>query len=139
MQARPYRYLKTNRGLFEYIIFSILTLGIYSIVCMSKISNEINLLARKDYNHTMHYCLVFFILSPLTAGIYELVWHSCLSSRMGNELYRRGIPYSFGAGAFWGWGVFGILLFGIGPLIYGHKLLKAMNYLAADYNERGEL
>lgn len=139
MLTLPYRQFKTNRGLFEFIVFSFLTLGIYQIVCLSKISNEINIIAQKDMRNTMHYCLVFFLLGPLTSEIYTLVWFSCLSSRMGNELWRRGIPYSFGAGTFWGWGVFGILLFGIGPLIYTHKFLKAMNYLAADYNERGAL
>ena len=45
--------------------------------------------------------------------------------------------YAFGAGTFWGWGFFGTLLFGIGPLIYAHKLFKSMNLLSGHYNYYG--
>ena len=79
----------------------------------------------------------FFVFSWLTLGIAELIWYHRISSRIGMELIRRRIPYSFGTGTFWGWGFFGALLLGIGPLVYIHKLMHAMNYLAADYNRVG--
>ena len=55
---------------------------------------------------------------------------------MGRELNRRGIAYSFGAGDFWGWGILGAFIF-VGPFVYYHKLFKAANLLAADFNNRG--
>ena len=59
--ARPVGQLKTNRGLFKYIIFSILTFGIYSLVFMSSISSYVNVVcSRYDGKKTMHYCLLFF-------------------------------------------------------------------------------
>ena len=58
------------------------------------------------------------------------------SARIGNELKRRGIGYSFGAGTFSGWNILGALI-GIGPLVYTHKLLKAMNKLSEHYNVNG--
>ena len=130
--------LRTDRGLIKFVLLSLITFGIYGIVVMSHISTEINDIASKhDGKHTMHYCLVFFVLSWLTFGIYPLIWYHNLSNRIGNELTRRNLAYSFSAGTFWGWGFLGILLFGIGPLVYLYKLLTAMNTLAADYNKVG--
>lgn len=134
---RPVIQLKTNRSLLKLILLSIITLGIYGIVVMSAVSTDINTIASKyDGKKTMHYCLVLFIFSWLTLGIVPLVWSHKLSARIGAELNRRGINYSFGAGTFWGWGFFGILIL-VGPFIYGHKLLKSMNLLAEDYNRKG--
>lgn len=133
----PVGQLKTNRGLVKFILLSIITFGIYALVVMSAVSTDINAIAgRYDGKKTMHYCLVVFIFAGLTLGIVPLVWYHKISARIGNELARRGISYSFGAGSFWGWGVLGSLIF-VGPFIYTHKLLKAMNLLAADYNVNG--
>ena len=129
--------LKTNRGLLKLILLNFLTLGIYGLVVMSNISSDINLIAgRYDGRKTMHYCLVLFIFSWLTLGIYPVIWTHQLCSRIGNELRRRGIAYDFDASTFWLWGVLGSLIV-VGPFIYTHKLLKAMNLLAANYNIRG--
>lgn len=136
--AVPAAQLKTNRGWLKTILLGIITLGIYPIVMYSGISSDINLIAsRYDGRKTMHYCLLFFIFIPLTAGIAGIVWSHRICARIGNELARRGIAYSFGAGTFWGWNVLGALLFGVGPFIFLHKLCKAMNLLCADYNARG--
>ena len=122
---RPVIQLKTNRSLLKYILLSIITLGIYAIVVMSAVSTDINTIASKyDGKKTMHFCLVLFIFSWLTLGIVPLVWSHKISARIGNELGRRGINYRFGAGTFWGWGFFGILIL-VGPFIYIHKLLKS--------------
>ena len=58
------------------------------------------------------------------------------SKRIGNELTHRDIDYPFGAASFWGWNILGCLIL-VGPFIYTHKLCKAMNLLATDYNRRG--
>ncbi len=133
----PVAQLKTNRSLLKYILLSIITFGIYSIVVMSGISTDINTIAsRYDGKKTMHFCLVVFIFSWLTLGIVPLVWYHKISARIGTELTRRGIDYSFGAGTFWGWGVLGTIIL-VGPFIYMHKLLNSMNLLCDDFNQRG--
>ena len=129
--------LQTNRGMLKTILLSLLTFGIYSIVVYSGISSDINTIAsRYDGKKTMHYCLLFFLVIPITGGIAAFIWSHRLCKRMGNELCRRGIAYSFGAGSFWGWNILGSLI-GVGPFIFLHKLCKAMNLLCADYNARG--
>ncbi len=135
--APPVRQLKTNRGLLKTILLGLITLGIYPLVLYSGISSDINLIAsRYDGKKTMHYCLLVFVVTPLTLGIGSIVWCHRISARIGKELSRRGISYSFGAGSFWGWNVLGSMI-GVGPFIYLHKLCKAMNLLSADYNQKG--
>lgn len=135
--THPVAQLKTNRGLLKYILLSIITFGIYGLVVMSAVSTDINVIAsRYDGKKTMHYCLVFFIFTGLTLGIVPLVWFHKISARIGNELSRRNIAYSFGAGSFWGWNILGSLIF-VGPFIYLHKLLKSMNLLSENYNING--
>ena len=133
----PANQRKTNRGMVKTILLSILTFGIYGLIVYSGISSDINGIAsRYDGKKTMHYCLLFFIVAPLTLGIAALVWCHRISARIGNELRRRGIAYSFGAGSFWGWNILGSAIV-VGPFIYLHKLCQAMNLLSADYNARG--
>ena len=135
--SAPALKLKTNRGLLKFILLSLITFGIYALVVMSTISTDINVIAsRYDGKKTMHFCLLLFIVAPLTLGIGALVWYHRISNRIGSELARRGIAYSFGAGSFWGWNVLGSLIV-IGPLVYHHKLFKSMNLLCADYNVKG--
>ncbi len=129
--------LKTNRGMVKYLLLSLITCGIYGLVVMSGVSEDINLIASKyDNKKTMHFCLLFFVFSWLTLGIAPIVWYHRISKRIGNELIRRAIGYSFGAGSFWGWNVLGSLIV-VGPFIYLHKFFKAMNLLCADYNQKG--
>lgn len=134
----PAYQLKTNKGLLKTILLSLITFGIYPLVVMSAVSNDINTVASKyDGRRTMHFCLLTFVIAPITCGIAALVWYNNISDRIGAELRRRGVDYSFGAGTYWGWGFFGSLLFGIGPLVYLHKLFKATNLMNADYNVNG--
>lgn len=133
----PVGQLNTKRGLAKYILLSIITFGIYGLVFFSGISADINVIAsRYDGRRTMHYCLLFFLVGPITLGIAYLVWFHRLASRMGKELNRRQIPYSIGAADFWLWNILGSLIL-VGPFVFIHKLAKAGNLLAADYNARG--
>ena len=129
--------LRTNRGMIKFYLLSFLTFGIYALVVLSKVSSEINLVARRDGKHTMHFLLIYFIFSWLTFGIAPIVWIHRLCNRMGNQLVARSLPYSFGAGAFWGWAVLGSLIF-VGPFVFWHKFFKAMNLINADYNAKNE-
>ena len=133
----PANQLPTERGLLKMILLGLITFGIYPLVVYSKISVEINLVAsRYDGKHTMHFFLIYFIFSWLTLGIGTFVWFHRISNRMGDELKRRGIDYSFDASDFWIWEVLGSLII-VGPFIFVHKFLKAMNQINADYNKVG--
>ena len=83
---------------------------------------------------------VYFVAIPILAvvllGIVPLVWAHRFSNRVGSELLRRNLPYQFDAGTFWLWNVLGSLIV-VGPFVYTHKLLTAMNMLCTDYNAKG--
>lgn len=126
--------LRTNRGLAKFFFLSLITFGIYGIVCMSHVASDLNKVATpRDGKHTMQYWIVCIFLTVITLGIAFIVWNHRICNRIGNELQARNIPYHIGAGTFWGWGIFGYLIL-VGPFIYLHKFFKAMNYLNADYN-----
>ena len=133
----PANPLKTNRRLVKLILLGILTFGIYPLVVFTGISTGINQIAsRYDGRKTMHFCLLNFLVGPVTLGIAALVWHHRLCDRIDDELRRRGLAYRFSTGSFWGWNILGCLIL-VGPFIYQHKLCKAMNLLCEDYNIRG--
>lgn len=130
--------LKNFPGLLKFILLSIVTLGIYAIVIYSRMSEQINTIASKhDGKKTMHYCLLFFLVGPITCEIATLVWTHRISNRIGGELTRRGIDYKYNANTFWLWGFLGSLIV-VGPFVYVHKTLKSMNLLVDDYNAKGE-
>jgi len=129
--------LKTNRKLLKFILLSIITLGIYSIVFYTGISNDINIVAsRYDGKKTMHYCLLLFLVGWVTLGIGYFVWFHRISNRIGGELKRRNIAYSLSAKDFWLWNILGTFII-VGPFIYTHKLATAMNKVAEHYNVNG--
>ncbi len=130
--------LRTNRGLIKYLLLSIITFGIYGLVVFCHIGEEINKVAsRRDGKRTMHFALIAFLLGPLTLGIGYLVWYHKICSRIGDELMARGINYSFGAANFWCWDILGTIII-IGPFVFVHQILKAMNLINADYNVKGD-
>ncbi len=166
----PARKLPTGRGLAKMFFLGILTAMLYPFVILSRMVEEINMVAsRHDGKRTMQ--LVFVpILTALTLGIYGFVWYHKLCNRMGNELRRRQLCYRFGAGSFWLWnflwGILGTavtvilggvlvhlhildmqlsiavtaacaLVSSIGPFVFVHKMMCAMNLINADYNEKG--
>jgi len=125
--------LKTNRSILLYILLAGITLGIYPLVLMYRLSKDINTIASPyDEQKTPNY-IVAMLLSGLTLGIYSLVWGYKLSVRIGAELQRRNIAYEFGSKDFWLWHVLGTLI-GIGPIIYNYKLFEAMNKLSENFN-----
>lgn len=132
----PKLQLATNISIAKYIIFGILTLGIYTMVIESQISGEMNIVAsRADGKRTIPF-LGMLQLSAITLGIYLFVWNHTFANRIGAELARRGYDYQFGARDFWLWNVLGSFII-VGPFIYCYKKLTAMNMINASYNIYG--
>jgi len=129
--------LKTDRSMIIVILLSIVTFGIYNVIFYYKVSEDLNSIASKwDGKNTMNYILAL-VIGLVTFSIYLLVWNHMLFDRIRGELTRRQIDYNIGPGTFWGWGFFGVLLFGIGPFICLYKLCTAMNLLSEHYNVNG--
>ena len=87
----PVGQLKTNKSLLKTILLSLVTFGIYGLVVMSSVSNDINVVAsRYDGKKTMHYCLLTFVIGPITLGIAVIVWFHKLFTAVNkmNEDYN---------------------------------------------------
>ena len=135
--SAPIGQLKTNRSLLKFILLSLITFGIYAIVVLYVMAEDMNTLAsRYDGKRTMNYALLMFLIGPITFGIAYIVWYHKLSNRIGSELTRRGINQTFSAGDFWLWYVLGSLII-VGPFVYLHKMLKSVNLLCEHYNVNG--
>ncbi len=135
-QVIPAIQLPTKRGLAKMVFLSLITFGIYGVVIMCKVITELNIVAsRYDGKRTMPY-FAMMMLVPCTLGIMLFVWYHRLCNRIGNELLRRGCAYHFGAADFWLWQVLGSLIL-IGPFVFLHKFMRAMNLLNADFNANG--
>lgn len=99
----PALKLPTKRSLWKMILFGILTMGIYPTVIWSRLVGEVNLTAsRYDGERSMPF-FAMALLAPVTLGIHSLVWINKLCRRIGKELRRRSIPYTFGPSDFWLW------------------------------------
>lgn len=101
----PGYQLPDKRGLLKMIFLGLITFGIYNIVIMSRIAEEINMVASKRDGKRTQQFFWAIILTYLTLGIYAFVWIHGLCNRIGDEVKRRGINYKFGATDFWIWNV----------------------------------
>ena len=125
--------LKTDRSMWKLLLFSILTLGIYSIIFFIPFSFDLEKIApRREKEKTMNY-LWAFILAYFTVSLVLVVWHYQVAAHVEDALKRRDINYDFGTESFWIWYVAGSF-FLVGPMVYFFKLCRAMNLLCEHYN-----
>ena len=125
--------LKTDRAMWKLMLFSVLTLGIYSIIFFIPFSFDLNKIApRREKEKTINY-LWAYVLAMCTFAVVLLVWHYQVARHVEEALSRRDINYDFGTSSFWIWLIVGSL-FLVGPFIYFHKLCRAMNLLCEHYN-----
>ena len=128
--------LPTKRSLAKMFFLGIVTLCIYPVVIWSRIVTELNIVAsRHDGRRTLPF-FAMVILTPLTLGILPILWTHNFCCRIGDELNYRRINYRFAPRDFWLWGVLGSLIL-VGPFIFIHKLMTAMNKLNDDFNRAG--
>ncbi len=134
--AQPALKLATNRSLTKMFFLGLVTFGIYNMVIYCKMATDLNVAAsRYDGRRTMPY-LAMCYLAPLTLFVLPWVWIHNLCDRIKVEMNRRDIDYKFGPATFWLWNVLGSLIL-VGPFIFIHKLMKAMNLICEDFNKVG--
>ncbi|MCV0020115.1 DUF4234 domain-containing protein [Mobiluncus curtisii] len=131
-QGRMGRF-KTNRSFWAYFFLSPLTFGIYGLIFMYAMTEDLNTVAWRDGKKTMNYLLLIFIVGPLTLGIGSIVWIIKVFLRIENQIKVRQINYNFSLLNELLWMIPGTLIL-IGPFVGAIKWVKAMNLLNADAN-----
>ena len=125
--------INENRALWKYILFTILTCGIYSQYFIYSIAQDVNEMCRDDGKQTGGLAK-FIILSILTLGIYTWVWYYKLGNRLYDNAYRFGLRFSENGTSILLWNIFGVLICGIGPFIAMNIVIKKTNAMAHAYN-----
>lgn len=129
------KLLDTNRGLLKYIIFSILTCGIYSYYFLYKLAQDVNIICDGDGQNTAG-LLKFILLSIITCGIYSWFWYYNIGNRLASNGFKYGINILENGTTILMWQIFGVLLCGIGPYVAMYILIKNTNALAMAYNKK---
>ncbi len=125
---------RTDRKMWKLMLFSFLTLGIYSIFFFSPLAYELEKISPTRGRHKLMSYAAAYVVAYFTFSIVMVFWQHELARRIEEALAERGIVSDFGTNDFWGWYFFGSLTI-VGPYIYFHKLCKAMNLLCEDYNK----
>jgi hypothetical protein len=126
--------LKTNRGLLKYIVFSILTLGIYDLVLIYRAAEETNITCVEDGKKTRG-LLLFILFSILTLGIYGWIWCYNIIERWGAYMRKHNRIPSLSGSTYLLWLIVGAFLAGIGILIATYMYLRAWNETNDTYNQ----
>lgn len=126
--------LKDDRGLFSYIVLSLITCGIYSYYFIYKMAHDVNIACEGDGENTAG-LVKFIILSIITCGIYAIVWYYKLGNRLAENAPRYGMSFQENGTTVLLWYIFGILICGIGPFIAMNILIKNSNKICHAYNE----
>ena len=134
--------LNDKRRMWKYVLFGILTLGIYDIIFWWKFINDINIacgyVETDDDEKSPNY-IVFVLLSIVTLGIYSLVWYYKQGNRIKSvaEKYKittvqeKGLTYLL-------WIIVGLWLFGVGPFVAIYLLICNVNKVCRAYNREIE-
>lgn len=131
------KLLNEKRRLWKYIIFGVLTLGIYDLIFMWNMVKDLNkacgYVENGDEDRSPNF-LIMIIFNILTLGIYNYVWYY----KQGNRIKRAGKLYGLEidekGSTYVLWSLFGILLFGIGPLVTMYLFFSNLNKICRLYN-----
>jgi len=123
----------SNRNLGKYIIFTILTCGIYSLFFLYKLAQDLNILCEGD-NRSTPGLLPYIVFSILTCGIYTWFWYYNIGNRLADNAPRYGLKFQENGTTILLWLIFGALICGIGPYVAMYIIIKNTNTLAKEYN-----
>lgn len=129
--------LKTNRGLFKYIFFSIITVGIYSLYIIYAFAKETNMVCRGDGKKTRGLFLML-LFTALTFGIYNIVWYASIISRRAFHIEKNGKQNNLTPAFFILSMLFGGITLGILNLVAMSRFIKQQNILNGIYNEQSQ-
>lgn len=127
--------IRENRALWKYIVFGILTFGIYDFYFIYKMAQDVNVMCADDGKKTSG-LIVFILLCYLTCGLYALIWYYSLANRLAKNAPRYGLYFQENGTTVLMWHIFGMLLCGIGAFVAMHILIKNTNEMARAYNSR---
>ncbi len=125
--------VQTNRSLLKYILFTIVTLGLYGFWFIYKLAQDINIICKEDGKNTAG-LLKFIVFTMITCGIYAWFWYYGVGNRLAENASRYNLTFSENGTTVLLWMLFGSMLCGIGIFVALHIIIKNTNALATAYN-----
>lgn len=130
-----------QRRLWKYIIFTMLTFGIYGIIFWWNMIKDLNMVCGyvedSDDNKSPNY-IVLILLNLVTFGIYNYFWYY----KQGNRIKEAGAAYGKAieekGSTYLLWNLLGVWLAGIGPLIGMYLFISNLNKISKMYNYKIE-
>lgn len=127
-----------QRRMWKYIVFGMLTLGIYDIYMMWTMINDMNTACgykeRTDDSCKSPHYLIFVLLTFVTLGIYGFVWYYKQGNRLKNVGEEYGVKIDEKGSTYVLWMILGVLLFGVGPLVALYLFICNVNKICHAYN-----
>lgn len=127
--------LKTNRGLFLFVVLTVLTCGIYGWYFYYSVAKDANIICEGDGEETAG-LLQHILLSIVTCGVYEYIWQCQLADRLQKNASRYGVNIEENGTTVILWFIPGSCCCGIGCFVAYHIQIKNLNKMARAYNEK---
>lgn len=127
------RPVAEDRNFVLYVVLTIITCGIYGLVFLYSMIQDVNTVCDGDGEHTRG-LLGLILLSLVTCGIYPFYWYYCLGNRLANNASRYGMSFQENGTTVLLWMVIGSLLCGLGTWVATYIIIKNCNQLCAAYN-----
>lgn len=127
------RALTTNRGILKYIIFTIITCGLYGFFFIHGVAKDVNEMCKND-GDKVGGLVAYIILSYLTCGLYSIYWQYKIANRLQANAPSYGLYFSENGTNVLLWYLVGWLLCFVGPFIAMNIVIKNTNRMAAAYN-----
>ena len=124
--------IQEDRRLWKLLLFTIPTLGIYSIYFWYRFTKDLNEMNTEE-KKMKNYILVLF-LSIITLGIYRWVWFFYLADRIQMTGQQLGVRIKPGPSVTLIWRLFGTFIL-IGPFVANYIVIRNMNKIAKEYNK----
>lgn len=125
--------LKTDRSLLKFILFNLITCGIYGWYFVYCLARDLNTACDGDGRDTPG-LLPFLLLSFVTCGIYALFWYYSAGNRLAYNAPRYGISFQENGTTILLWFLLGSLLCGLGSWVAVYIIIKNTNLLCGAYN-----
>lgn len=126
----------TNRiekfNFLKFLLLSIVTCGIYSIVVLYRFTEAINSLCDGDEKESPNY-IVVFLLGLVTLGIYGLYWIHRQAERLQDIAPKYNCTITTSATSILLWDSFGTFI-GVGQFIAWNNMFKNINRIIENYN-----
>lgn len=124
--------IQEDRKFWKLLLFTIPTLGIYSIYFWFRFTQDLNEMNREE-KKLKNYILVLF-LSIITLGIYRWVWFFYVVDRIQVTGEELGVKINPGPSITLIWKLFGSFIL-IGPFVANYVTIRNMNKVARQYNK----